>query len=221
MKSELITNVSHDLKTPLTSIINYVELIKKEENIQPEYLKDYVQVLDKKSKRLKILIEDLFEVSKVNSGDIKLDLMELNIVSLIEQTKSECSDLFESRNLDVIMNTYDMNINLLLDGNKTYRVFENLFNNISKYTMEGTRVYIDITEEDDKVIISLKNISAAQMNFTSDEIVERFVRGDKSRHESGSGLGLAIVKSFVEAQGGSFSIDIDGDLFKAVVIFNK
>ncbi|MCO8193139.1 sensor histidine kinase KdpD [Anaerofustis sp. NSJ-163] len=220
MKTELISNVSHDLKTPLTGIKNYVELMGQE-GIPNEQKEEYLKMLNQYIDRLSNLIEDLFEVSKVNSGDIKLDLMELNIVSLIEQTKSECSDLFESRNLDVIMNTYDMNINLLLDGNKTYRVFENLFNNISKYAMEGTRVYIDITEEDDKVIISLKNISAAQMNFTSDEIVERFVRGDKSRHESGSGLGLAIVKSFVEAQGGSFSIDIDGDLFKAVVIFNK
>lgn len=220
MKTELISNVSHDLKTPLTGIKNYVELMGQE-GIPNEQKEEYLKMLNQYIDRLSNLIEDLFEVSKVNSGDIKLDLMELNIVSLIEQTKSECSDLFESRNLDVIMNTYDMNINILLDGNKTYRVFENLFNNISKYAMEGTRVYIDITEEDDKVIIALKNISATQMNFTSDEIVERFVRGDKSRHESGSGLGLAIVKSFVEAQGGSFSIDIDGDLFKAVVIFNK
>lgn len=220
MKTELISNVSHDLKTPLTGIKNYVELMGQE-NIPKEQKCEYLSMLNQYVDRLSNLIEDLFEVSKVNSGDIKLDLMELNIVSLIEQAKSECSDLFESKKLDVIMNSYDMNIDLLLDGNKTYRVFENLFNNISKYALEGTRVYIDIKQDGDKVIIELKNISATQMNFTSEEIVERFVRGDKSRHESGSGLGLAIVKSFVEAQGGSFEIDIDGDLFKAVVIFNK
>lgn len=220
MKTELISNVSHDLKTPLTGIKNYVELMGQE-NIPKEQKCEYLSMLNQYVDRLSNLIEDLFEVSKVNSGDIKLDLMELNIVSLVEQAKSECSDLFESKRLDVIMNSYDMNIDLLLDGNKTYRVFENLFNNISKYALEGTRVYIDIKQDGDKVIIELKNISATQMNFTSEEIVERFVRGDKSRHESGSGLGLAIVKSFVEAQGGSFEIDIDGDLFKAVVIFNK
>ncbi len=220
MKTELISNVSHDLKTPLTGIKNYVELMGQE-NIPKEQKCEYLSMLNQYVDRLSNLIEDLFEVSKVNSGDIKLDLMELNIVSLIEQAKSECSDLFESKKLDVIMNSYDMNIDLLLDGNKTYRVFENLFNNISKYALEGTRVYIDIKQDGDKVIIELKNISATQMNFTSEEIVERFVRGDKSRHKSGSGLGLAIVKSFVEAQGGSFEIDIDGDLFKAVVIFNK
>lgn len=220
MKTELISNVSHDLKTPLTGIKNYVELMGQE-NIPKEQKCEYLSMLNQYVDRLSNLIEDLFEVSKVNSGDIKLDLMELNIVSLVEQAKSECSDLFESKRLDVIMNSYDMNIDLLLDGNKTYRVFENLFNNISKYALEGTRVYIDIKQDGDKVIIELKNISTTQMNFTSEEIVERFVRGDKSRHESGSGLGLAIVKSFVEAQGGSFEIDIDGDLFKAVVIFNK
>ena len=218
MKTELISNVSHDLKTPLTGIKNYVELLG-EDTIPEDKKKEYVRTLNQYVDRLSNLIEDLFEVSKVNSGDVKLDLMDLNIVSLIEQTRSECSDLLESKGLEVITNTYDNNIILSLDGDKTYRIFENLFNNVAKYALGGTRVYIDIKKEDNCVLTEIKNISQAQMNFTSEEIVERFVRGDKSRHESGSGLGLAIVKSFTEAQGGSFDIDVDGDLFKAILKF--
>lgn len=220
MKTELITNVSHDLKTPLTCIKNYIVLLQ-DDNISEEARHEYLDNLNQYSNRLTNLIEDLFEVSKVNSGDISLELMELNIVALIEQVQAECSDLLMANELSVIHSFENSEIILTLDGGKTYRIFENLFTNIGKYSMERSRVYINVKEIDDEVIIEFKNISKAQMNFTSEEIVERFVRGDKSRHENGSGLGLAIVKSFTEIQGGSFQINIDGDLFKTIITFKK
>lgn len=220
MRTELISNVSHDLKTPLTGIKNYVELLQQD-SISEETRKEYVETLNQYIDRLSTLIEDLFEVSKVNSGNINLDLMELNLIQLIEQTKDECSEVLSSKGLEMIMTSANSEIPLMLDGDKTYRIFENLFNNVAKYALPSTRVYIDIAESEEDVMVEIKNISASQMNFTSEEIVERFVRGDKSRHESGSGIGLAIVKSYVEAQGGSFKIDIDGDLFKAIIIFCK
>lgn len=220
MKTELISNVSHDLKTPLTAIRNYTELLQ-DSNLDQETRQEYINTLNHYTERLTRLIEDLFEVSKVNNGNIKLDLMELNIVALIEQVQVECSDLLEKRQLEVITNFPQKSITLTLDGDKTYRILENLFTNISKYAQPLTRVYIDIIENEQEVKIVFKNISQAQMNFNGDEIMERFVRGDKSRHESGSGLGLAIVKSFTEIQNGKFSIDIDGDLFKATLVFKK
>lgn len=220
MRTELISNVSHDLKTPLTGIKNYVELLQQD-SISEETRKEYVETLNQYIDRLSTLIEDLFEVSKVNSGNINLDLMELNLIQLIKQTKDECSEVLSSKGLEMIMTSSNSEIPLMLDGDKTYRIFENLFNNVAKYALPSTRVYIDIAESEEDVMVEIKNISASQMNFTSEEIVERFVRGDKSRHESGSGIGLAIVKSYVEAQGGSFKIDIDGDLFKAIIIFCK
>lgn len=220
MRTELISNVSHDLKTPLTGIKNYVELLQQD-SIDEETRKEYTETLNQYIDRLSTLIEDLFEVSKVNSGNINLDLMELNLIQLIEQTKDECFEVLNSRGLEMIMTLANSEIPLMLDGDKTYRIFENLFNNVAKYALPSTRVYIDIIESEEDVMVEIKNISASQMNFTSEEIVERFVRGDKSRHESGSGIGLAIVKSYVEAQGGSFKIDIDGDLFKAIIVFRK
>ena len=220
MRTELISNVSHDLKTPLTGIKNYVELLQQD-SIDEDTRKEYTETLNQYIDRLSTLIEDLFEVSKVNSGNINLDLMELNLIQLIEQTKDECFEVLNSRGLEMIMTSANSEIPLMLDGDKTYRIFENLFNNVAKYALPSTRVYIDIIESEEDVMVEIKNISASQMNFTSEEIVERFVRGDKSRHESGSGIGLAIVKSYVEAQGGSFKIDIDGDLFKAIIVFRK
>lgn len=220
MKNELVSNVSHDLKTPLTCIKNYIVLLQ-DDSLPEETRHEYLDNLNQYSNRLTKLIEDLFEVSKVNSGNIKLELMDLNIVALIEQAHAECSDILETRNLTVITNYPHNEMILSLDGDKTYRVFENLFTNISKYALPNSRVYIDIEEKEDSYVIAFKNISQEQMNFSSQEIIERFVRGDKSRHESGSGLGLAIAKSFVEAQGGTFTIDIDGDLFKAVIEFKK
>lgn len=220
MKTELISNVSHDLKTPLTCIKNYIVLLQ-DENITEEQRKEYLSNLNQYANRLTTLIEDLFEVSKVNSGNIQLELMPLNIKELIDQVQIETEDILEAKNLQVIKHYADTDISLLLDSNKTYRIFENLFTNIGKYALANSRVYIDIVDTESNVVIEFKNISESQMNFSADEIVERFVRGDKSRHESGSGLGLAIIKSFTEVQGGSFTIHIDGDLFKTIISFPK
>ena len=218
MKTELISNVSHDLKTPLTGIKNYAELLGQD-NVSGQDKQVYLENLQHYIDRLNNLIEDLFEVSKVNSGNIELNPVELNVVALIQQAQAETEDLLKQKNLTVILDAPENGIVQALDGDKTYRIFENLFTNIAKYTLPGTRVYVSATAQPDYREITFKNISEAQMNFTPEEIVERFVRGDKSRHESGSGIGLAIVKSFTEVQNGTFSIEIDGDLFKAVVRF--
>ena len=218
MKTELISNVSHDLKTPLTGIKNYAELLGQD-NVSGQDKQVYLENLQHYIDRLNNLIEDLFEVSKVNSGNIELNPVELNVVALIQQAQSETEDLLKQKNLTVILDAPENGIVQALDGDKTYRIFENLFTNIAKYTLPGTRVYVSATAQPEYTEIVFKNISEAQMNFTPEEIVERFVRGDKSRHESGSGIGLAIVKSFTEVQNGTFSIEIDGDLFKAVVRF--
>ena len=220
MKSELITNVSHDLKTPLTSIINYVELIKKEENISPEYLKDYVNVLDSKSKRLKILIEDLFEASKASSGNIELNMEKIDLTQLLRQSIGEMEEKLSEANLDLKINIPEDKTYVRADGRRLYRVLENLLINISKYSLPNTRVYIDIIEEDSKVKLTMKNISSYELNFDPEEIMERFKRADDSRNTEGSGLGLAIARDLVNLQGGTFSIDIDGDLFKSIVEFD-
>ncbi|MCI9260002.1 MAG: sensor histidine kinase [Romboutsia sp.] len=220
LKSELITNVSHDLKTPLTSIINYIELIKKEENIKPEYIKDYVNVLDSKSKRLKVLIEDLFEASKASSGNLELNMEKIDITQLLRQAIGEMEEKLSNANLDLKLRVPEEKTYIMADGKKLYRVLENLLSNISKYSLNNTRVYIDIIEEDDKVKLTMKNISSYELNFDPEEIMERFKRSDESRNTEGSGLGLAIARDLVNAQGGRFEIDIDGDLFKSVVEFN-
>lgn len=218
MKTELISNVSHDLKTPLTGIKNYAELLGQD-NVSGQDKQVYLENLQHYIDRLNNLIEVLFEVSKVDSGNIELNPVELNVVALIQQAQAETEDLLKQKNLTVILDAPENGIVQALDGDKTYRIFENLFTNIAKYTLPGTRVYVSATAQPEYTEIVFKNISEAQMNFTPEEIVERFVRGDKSRHESGSGIGLAIVKSFTEVQNGTFSIEIDGDLFKAVVRF--
>ncbi|MDY4574362.1 MAG: sensor histidine kinase [Intestinibacter sp.] len=217
MKSELITNVSHDLKTPLTSIINYVELIKKEENISPDYLKDYVNVLDKKSKRLKVLIEDLFEASKASTGNIELELVKLDLKQLIRQSIGELEDKLEDAKLSLRVNLTEEDTFVLADGRRMYRVFENLLSNICKYSLENTRVYIDLEKRDGKITATMKNISSYELNFDPEEIMERFKRADESRNTEGSGLGLAIARDLVNLQGGNLTIDIDGDLFKVTV----
>ncbi|WP_294168906.1 sensor histidine kinase KdpD [uncultured Clostridium sp.] len=220
MKSELITNVSHDLKTPLTSIINYIDLLK-EENITDDKRARYIEVLDMKSKRLKILIEDLFEASKAVSGNMNFTKEDLNIVSLLRQVIGELEEKINHSQLDIITKWPEEKVILYLDGRKTFRVYENLLNNIIKYSMKNSRVYIDVINNEDEVIIILKNISAYQIDFSSEEIVERFKRGDKARSTEESGLGLSIAKSIVELQGGEFNIEIDGDLFKVITKFKK
>lgn len=218
MKTELITNVSHDLKTPLTCIKNYVILLK---NTQADEITrtEYLNQLEKYTNRLSNLIQDLFDVSKATSGNIDLHPIDLRLQALVDQSLAECIEVLESKDIQVIKNVEDVVIHL--DGDKTYRVFENLLTNIGKYAMPHSRAYIDIHEEEDYVSIIFKNMSEVEMNFSSEEIQERFVRGDKSRHETGSGLGLAIAKSFVVAQGGTFDIEIDGDLFKVIMTFKK
>lgn len=220
MKTELISNVSHDLKTPLTSIITYVDLLKQE-NISEEERMQYVNTIDRNSQRLKNLIDDLFEVSKANSGDVKLDLVEIDVVSLVKQAQFECVDRINEMDLDFRLQTNEDKIIHMLDSSKTYRIFENLIMNICKYAMPHTRVYIDIFNEEDKITITFKNISNSELTCSEEEIVERFVQGDKSRNTNGSGLGLSIVKSFTKLQNGEFNVNIDGDLFKAIVVFNK
>lgn len=218
MKTELITNVSHDLKTPLTCIKNYVILLKNtqaDETTRTEYLNQ----LERYTNRLSNLIQDLFDVSKASSGNIDLHPIDLRLQTLVDQSLAECIEVLESKDIQVVKNVEDVVVHL--DGDKTYRVFENLLTNIGKYAMPHSRAYIDIHEEEDYVSVIFKNMSEVEMNFSSEKIQERFVRGDKSRHETGSGLGLAIAKSFVVAQGGTFDIEIDGDLFKVIMTFKK
>ena len=220
LKTELITNVSHDIKTPLTSIINYVDLLKKE-NIQDEKVKEYIDILDKKSQRLKKLTEDLVEASKVSSGNVKLNLENINIKELFNQTIGEFKDRFEEKNLIIETTIPNDNIKINADSRYLYRIIENLFSNITKYALEGSRVYIDIIEKGKIVDNNKKNISKDKLNISSDELMQRFVRGDKSRYTEGSGLGLSIAKSLTELQGGTFDIIIDGDLFKVHMVWQK
>lgn len=220
LKTELISNVSHDLKTPLTSIITYVDLLKNEK-ITEEERKSYIETIERKSQRLKNLIEDLFEMSKATSKNIQLNIVDVDIVELMKQTQFELSDKIEESSLKFKWNLPNEKVIIKLDSQKTFRVFENLLINIVKYAMPNSRVFIDIINKEDNVSIILKNMSANEMDFTAEEIVERFARGDRSRNTEGSGLGLAISKSFVELQGGSFNIEIDGDLFKVKIDFNK
>ncbi len=218
MKTELITNVSHDLKTPLTSIINYVDLLKAE-NIENEKAKEYIEVLDSKSQRLKKLTEDLVEASKASSGNIKLTMEKLKVKELIHQVTGEFEDKFEVRKLETILSYPEENVFILADSRYLYRVLENIYSNIAKYAKEDTRVYVDIVKNNKKVLIAIKNISKEQLNISADELMQRFVRGDSSRNTEGSGLGLSIAKSLTELQGGSFDIYLDGDLFKVVIEF--
>ena len=217
MKTELITNVSHDLKTPLTAIITYVNLLKDEKD--EEKRKDYIEVLERKSLRLKVLIEDLFEVSKASSKNVTLNIVDVDVVNLFKQVKLELEDKIAAADLDFRCTYPDEKVSALLDSQKTYRVFENLLVNIVKYAMPHTRVYIEIAREGEEAVIRMKNVSALELNFNTEEITERFVRGDASRNTEGSGLGLAIVKSFVELQKGKFKIETEADLFKVEVRF--
>ncbi|MCM1087668.1 MAG: HAMP domain-containing histidine kinase [Muribaculaceae bacterium] len=220
MKTELITNVSHDLKTPLTAIITYIDLLK-EEGVTEEQRKEYVKTLERKSLRLKVLIEDLFEVSKANSGTVKLEQVPVDICNLMRQAYLEQEEKLQAAGLQVRFTVPDEKIILSLDSQKTYRIFENLYTNIAKYALPDTRVFIVLEKRDipegGGVHIELKNISAQEIAGNPQELTERFVRGDASRNTEGSGLGLAIARSFTELQGGSFRIETDGDLFKVVI----
>lgn len=216
MKSELITNVSHDLKTPLTAIITYVKLLQ-EPGVTEEQRKEYLETLDRKSLRLKALIEDLFEVSKANSRNITLDIRDVDIVSMVKQVEFEMEDKLTDAGLEVRMSLPEEKVIVPLDSQKTFRIFENLFGNIAKYALPGTRVYVNGFTAKEDVTIILKNITAQELSVSGEELTERFVRGDTSRNTEGSGLGLAIAKSFTELQGGKFRIELDGDLFKVVL----
>lgn len=217
LKTELITNVSHDLKTPLTSIINYSDLLSKDDNTKDE-VKEYSKIINEKSNKLKVLIEDLFEVSKATSNNIELDRQELDFNSLVQQSIGEWEDKISEKNIEIISNLPEDKLMLNIDGQKFSRVLDNLFSNISKYALENSRVYVDLLEEDG-VKLTIKNISKYPLNISAEELMERFTRGEKSRTTSGSGLGLSIASSFVRAHGASFDIDIDGDLFKVTIEF--
>lgn len=220
MKTELITNVSHDLKTPLTSIITYVDLLKKED-ITEEERKKYLETIEKKSNRLKFLIEDLFEVSKATSGNITMNPMKVDVVSLVKQTIIELEDKLNAAHLEIKTDFPSEKVILELDSMRTFRIFSNLISNISKYSMPYTRVYISIRKNEETTEIEFKNISAEELNCNVENLTERFVRGDKSRNTEGSGLGLAIAKSFTELQDGKMKISSDGDLFKVILIFKN
>ena len=217
MKTELITNVSHDLRTPLTAIITYVNLLKEEKD--EEKRQDYTQVLERKFLRLKVLIEDLFEISKASSKNVTLDIMDIDVSNLFKQVKLELEDKIQGAGLELRCSYPEEKLIAPLDSQKTYRIFENLLVNIIKYSMPNTRVYIEIVREGQEAVVKMKNISAAELNFDSEEITERFVRGDSARNTEGSGLGLAIVKSFTELQGGKLKISTEADLFKVELRF--
>ena len=218
LKTELITNVSHDIKTPLTSIINYVDLMKNE-NIENPKVQEYLEILDNKSQRLKKLTEDLVEASKASSGNIKLTIEKLNLKELIKQVRGEFEDKFEKRGLTIIETLPEEEIYIEADSRYMYRVLENMYVNISKYALENSRVYIDVEKENDTAKVILKNISKDKLNISVDELMQRFVRGDSARSTEGSGLGISIAKSLTELQKGKFNIYLDGDLFKVVIEF--
>ena len=219
LRTELITNVSHDLKTPLTGIKNYLELLN-DPQLSTEDKEEYLVRLNQYTDRLSKLIEDLFEVSKANSGNINLETQNVDIVSLVEQVVVENETMLEKKGLSSVIRKPQEPIICLLDGNKTVRIFENLLSNVAKYALENTRVFVTIEKNQDQVDITIQNISKTPLDFDPQDITERFVRADQSRHEEGSGLGLAIVKSFCEIQNGGFTVQLDGDVFKAIVSFS-
>lgn len=219
-KTELITNVSHDLKTPITSIVNYIDLLKKEK-LPNEKATEYIEVLDRQSTRLKKLTEDLVEASKASTGNIIITPVKTNVVELLNQSIGEYTERFEENKLEAVLHSSAKEAFILADGKLMWRVFDNLLNNICKYSQQGTRVYLDIDENPDKITVTLKNISQYALNITTDELLERFVRGDSSRSTDGSGLGLSIAKSLTELQKGAFSLAVDGDLFKVKLEFER
>lgn len=221
MKADLITNVSHDIKTPLTSIINYVNLMKLEK-IDNERVQGYIKILDEKSQRLRQLTADLVEASKISSGNVKLDMQVIDLVELVYQTSGEFNEKFEQKELTIVTKLPKTAVLIRADGRQLYRVIENLYNNVAKYALEKTRVYVDIAYVEEKVVFSIKNVSEhslARENSNAGDLTERFIRGDSSRTTEGSGLGLSIAKSLTVLMGGVFDIKVDGDLFKASITF--
>lgn len=222
LKADLITNVSHDIKTPLTSIVNYVDLLKRE-NLENENARNYIRILDEKSQRLKQLTEDLVETSKITSGNVKLNMQKLDMVELLYQTGGEFNERFEARNLTIVTKIPSGQMFIYADGRQLYRSIENLYTNAAKYAMENTRVYVELEKIDDKAVFTIKNVSKNELDIVSDgnvDLTERFVRGEPSRTTEGSGLGLSIAKSLTILMGGKFEIKVDGDLFIATIMYN-
>lgn len=220
LETDLITNVSHDIKTPLTSIINYVAILKQSDIADPK-IQGYLDILEAKAQRLKTLTEDVVEASKVSSGNISLEYMDVDLVEMIQQTEGEMAEKFEARNLKMIVNLPAEPAVVHVDGRRMWRVLENIFGNAAKYAMPGTRVYADLKLEEDTVDLSLKNVSEHQLNISADELTERFIRGDLSRSSEGSGLGLSIAQSLTTMQGGTFNLYLDGDLFRVNIRFPR
>lgn len=220
LKTDLITNVSHDIKTPLTSIINYVGLLKQE-NFEDEKIQGYLEILDAKTQKLKTLTEDVVEASKISSGNITLNYMDINLVELIHQTTGEFLEKFQKRDLEILVDAPDEPVIIRADSRRIWRIVENLYNNAAKYAMPGTRIYADVTMSEKMVVFSMKNTSEQPLNFKADELTERFIRGDISRSTEGSGLGLSIAKNLTELMGGKFNLYLDGDLFKVTILFPR
>lgn len=219
LKADLITNVSHDIKTPLTSIVNYVDLLKRE-NLGNENARNYIRILDEKSQRLKQLTEDLVETSKITSGNVKLDMQKIDMVELLYQTGGEFNERFEARNLTIVTKIPNKSMYIYADGRQLYRSLENLYTNAAKYALENTRVYVELSNNGNKAVFTIKNVSKNELDIVSDgkvDLTERFVRGEKSRTTEGSGLGLSIAKNLTTLMGGKFEINVDGDLFIATI----
>ena len=217
MKTELITNVSHDIKTPLTSIINYVDLMRKP-HTEEEY-RQYLEVLDRQSQRLKKLVDDLMEMSKASTGNMSVEILRLNAGEFVNQALGEFADKLERAELIPVFRCPDNPVFMKADGRLVWRVMSNILSNAVKYALPNTRLYIDMTQQQDSVVISFKNISREELNVSAEDLMERFVRGDTSRNTEGSGLGLNIAKSLMELQGGKLELLVDGDLFKVTLIF--
>ncbi len=220
LKTDLISNVSHDLKTPLTSMISYLDILEKEGLDSPD-APQHLAIVQEKTQRLKTLTEELFEAAKASSGNIPCEIADIDINALIDQSLAEMGDKLENKDLDIRKNIKTDNTLVRADGKLLYRVLENLLGNISKYALEGSRVYIDVKSHNGKTLMEIKNISKDELNISADELMERFTRGDSSRNSEGSGLGLAIAKDLTRNMGGIFNVDIDGDMFKASVLLDE
>ena len=220
LKTDLITNVSHDIKTPLTSIINYIDLMKRE-NIQDPKIQSYLEVLEAKAQRLKTLTEDVVEASKVSSGNVVLNCMKLNLTEMIQQTSGEFVEKFEKRDLKEILNLPEEPAYVWADGRRTWRILENIYNNAAKYALEGSRIYADLKLIETEVVFSLKNVSEQPLNISADELTERFIRGDVSRSTEGSGLGLSIARDLAKLMNAKFELYLDGDLFRVTITFAR